>query len=129
MSPVADGVLVDSSAWIEALRERGDAATRRRVGELVAAGEARICDLVLVELWNGARGREDHETLRRIEADVEMVPTTAGVWSEARRLARESRSAGLTIPAADLVVAACAAEHRLGILHRDTHFDLLAKLR
>ena len=128
MSAGAERVLVDTSAWIEAIRERGDRATRARVEELVLAGQARLCDFVLLELWNGARSHEDEETLRRIEADVERVETTAATWVRARRLAREARAAGLTTPAADLLVFACAAEHGLELLHRDAHLDRLARL-
>jgi hypothetical protein len=128
MTAGSDRVLVDTSAWIETLRERGDAATRDEVRELLAAGNAVLCDLVAVELWNGARSRDDQETLRLLESDLECVPTTDEVWRQARRAARLARSAGLTLPASDLVIAACARIHRLRLLHRDAHFDRLVDL-
>jgi predicted nucleic acid-binding protein len=88
-----------------------------------------LCDLVRVELWNGARASKEHRLLREMEEQLETVPTTPEVWALARELARLARSKGLTVPAADLVIAACAEHHRLGLIHHDSHFDQLVKLR
>ena len=88
-----------------------------------------LCDLVRVELWNGASGSRDARLLREMEEQLETVPTTPEVWSLARDLARTARSKGITVPAADLVIAACAEHHQLGLIHHDSHFDQLEKLR
>lgn len=117
--------LVDSSAWVEAMRPAGDAAIRQAVRGLVAGGGAVLCDWVLLELWNGARGDREKRWLRSLEADLDRVPTTPEVWELARRLARSCRERGLTMPASDLLIAACARHHRLPLLHRDVHFDRL----
>ena len=88
-----------------------------------------LCDLVRLELWNGASGSRDHRLLREMEQQLETVPTPPEVWALARELTRLARSKGLTVPAADLVIAACAEHHQLGLVHHDGHFDQLAKLR
>ncbi len=85
--------------------------------------------MVRVELWNGARGTNEHRLLRELEAQVETVPTTPEVWALARELARSARGKGITLPAADLVIAACAEHHRLGLIHFDSHFDQLETIR
>jgi predicted nucleic acid-binding protein len=85
--------------------------------------------MVLVELWNGARGAAEQKVLRDLEQLVENVPTTDAVWAEARQLARDSRAAGFTCPATDVLIAACARHHGLEILHRDRHFDLLSQVQ
>jgi predicted nucleic acid-binding protein len=36
-------------------------------------------------------------------------------------LARKCRAAGLTVPATDLLIAACALHHRLEVEHNDEH--------
>lgn len=101
---------------------------RTRVSDLTANDRAVLCDLVLVELWNGARGTKEHRLLRELEEQLETVPTTPEVWALARELARRARGKGLTVPAADLVIAACADHHRLGLLHQDHHFDQIEDL-
>ena len=121
------GILVDTSAWIEAMRPGGDGILKSRVGNVVREGRARFCDLVRLELWNGIGGDRERRWLREMEAVVDIVATTDEVWDEARLLAAESRRSGLTVPATDLLIAACARVHGLDLLHRDSHFDKLAR--
>jgi predicted nucleic acid-binding protein len=121
--------LVDTSAWIETLRAEGDPTVRRTVGELTADDRVVLCDAVRLELWNGARSARDHRLLRELEEQLETVPTTPETWALARDLARSARGKGVTVPAADLLIAACAEQHGLGLLHHDIRFERLAKLR
>jgi predicted nucleic acid-binding protein len=120
------GVLIDTSAWIETLRTDGDEQIRATVTAAVTAGLAVLCDLVLLELWNGARGDAEQQILGRLEENLECVPTTPEVWTAARALASACRSNGWTVPATDLLIAACAQSHGLDLIHRDGHFDAIA---
>ena len=79
---------MDTSAWIETLRTSGDSAVRARVSAVTADDRAVLCDLVLLELWNGARATKEHKLLREMEEELETVPTTPEVWALARELAR-----------------------------------------
>ncbi len=121
------GVLVDTSAWIDALRTDGDATVRAEVRTAVSQGVALFCDMVLLELWNGVRGESEGELLADLERDVLCVATTAEVWEAAREMARTCREKGITVPATDLLIAACAETHGLSLLHHDAHFDALAQ--
>ena len=121
------GILVDTSAWIDALRFDGDLTVRANVRTVLAQGSAHFCDMVLLELWNGARGESEVAFLGKLERDIECVPTTPEVWSAAREMARACRNSGVTVPPTDLLIAACAESHGLSLLHHDTHFDLIAQ--
>ena len=125
---MASPLLIDTSAWVEAMRRSGDEATRQEVYSVLRAGRARFCDLVRLELWNGIGGDAERKWLEELEQSVETVPTDERVWAEARRLAQETRRRALTLPATDLLIAACARVHGLEILHRDGHFDRLASI-
>ena len=116
-------VLIDTSAWIEALRPEGDEAVRQEVRSLLEDGAAVFCDLVRLELWNGARGPRERQYLEELERELPTLPTTREVWDHSRELARRCRRKGLTIPATDLLIAACANHHGASLLHRDDHFD------
>ena len=128
MSTGAKLVLIDTSCWIEAMRVRGDSAVRREVSELVLSNRARFADIVRLELWNGLAGESERHFLAEMEALVETVPTTPEVWRDARALAASSRTRGLTVQSADLLVFTCARTHGLGLFHRDSHFDELERL-
>jgi predicted nucleic acid-binding protein len=120
--------LVDTSAWIETLRTGGEPAIRSRVSAMTAEDRVLLCDQVRLELWSGATNARHQRLLRDLEAQLETVPTTPQVWALACELARSSRAKGLTVPAADLLIAACAKHHGLGLIHCDEHFDLLERL-
>jgi predicted nucleic acid-binding protein len=120
--------LVDTSAWIETLRTSGDPAVRARVSALTADDRVVLCDQVRLELWNGARSAADRRLLHSLEQQLETVPTAPEVWALACDYARAARDQGLTLPAADLLIAACANYHGLGLIHQDAHFESLAQM-
>lgn len=120
--------LIDTSSWIDALRRDGDPAVRARVQALMRSGGAAWCDFVRLELWNGLRGAAERKQMEALEADVTLLSTTDAVWSRARELARRARAAGLTVPGAGLLIAACAWEHGVEIEHDDAHLTALAAL-
>ena len=122
-------VLVDTSAWIDALRKDGDREVRAAVHAVMAEGTAVLCDMVRVELCNGARGRAEQAMLRELDKELECVTTSPHVWEAAVELARACRRKGVTLPATDLLIAACADYHSLGLLHHDRHFDEIARAR
>jgi len=121
-------VLIDTSSWIEALRASGRPDIRERVGSLLLNGLAAWCDMVLVELWNGARGAYEKKKLAELEKEIPCLPATKEVWEIARELARKCRSAGKTVPSTDLVITACAVFHKAGIEHCDEHINFILKV-
>ena len=120
--------VIDTSAWIEALRRDGDPAVRERVKQSLFSGEARFVPFVLLELWNGARGDAEKKSLREFEKFVPTLPCDDAVWKLATKLAQKARSSGVTAPAADLLIAATALRHKAGLLHNDAHLDALEVL-
>jgi predicted nucleic acid-binding protein len=121
-------VLVDSSSWIHFLRPDGDVAVRGRVEAALHAGSARWCPLVRLELWNGAGGDREKKVLREFERLVPELDITSEVWNEAYDLARRCRSAGVSVPATDLLIAACARHHGARLEQADGDFDRIARV-
>ena len=121
-------VLVDSSSWIESIRTSGRADVRERVRSLLANGEAAWCNIVRLELWNGASGSGQKRVLRDLEPVVSRLEIDDQTWEIAIDLAEKARVAGLTAPADDVLIAACARRHQVKIEHCDEHFRLLEKL-
>lgn len=118
--------LVDTSAWIHGLRVDGDAVITRRVRELLQSGEAAWCAMIRLELWNGARGDHEKRVLREMERHVPDLEINADVWANACSLAAHVRKEGKSIPATDILIAACARHHGVPLEHADRHFEMLA---
>lgn len=60
-------VLIDTSSWIEALRFNGRVDVRKKVKALMTEGRAAWCDMVAIELWNGAKGDYEKQKLLELE--------------------------------------------------------------
>ena len=84
--------------------------------------------MIRLELWNGARGESEKRALREFELVLPELEVTPEVWAAASDLARRARVAGLTVPAADILIVACARHHEVKIESIDAHFSQLAKL-
>ena len=118
--------LVDTSSWIEQLRRDGDATVRGRVETLLMTAEAAWCPIVRLELWNGARGDRERTVLREMERELPCLEIDPPVWDKAAALARLARQKGVTVPATDLLVAACARHHGVPLEHSDGHLERIA---
>lgn len=121
-------ILVDTSSWIHFLRATGDVAVRERVQRALATGEACWCSMVRLELWNGAGGERERKALRDFERALPDLPITADVWGVAADLARGARANAVTVPAADILIAACARHHGASLEAADFDFDRLSRL-
>lgn len=84
--------------------------------------------MVRLELWNGAGGDRDKKVLRDFERLLPDLPIDAQVWQLSLDLAKKARSAGVTVPATDVLIAACARRHQVGLEHADSDFKLLDKI-
>ena len=121
-------ILIDTSSWIHLLRPDGDPAVRARVEAALRTGDACWCPIVQLELWNGARGDREKRALRRFAAVLPVLSMDDPVWSAAYDLARRARARGVTVPAVDVAIAACARRHGTGLESADADFKMLADL-
>lgn len=119
-------VLVDSSAWIETIRQTGDRRYGRCVGRLLAEERAATCEVIVAEILQGAISERD---LSELSGDLQaMVPLSmAGAGEAAGRLAWRLRQRGIRIEITDLLIAATARIHDAALLHRDKHLTAAAE--
>lgn len=95
---------------------------------LLMSGDAAWCPLIKLELWNGARGQHEQHVLREMERDLPELEVSQEVWTLAYEMARGARKLGKTVPATDILIAACARHHGVGLEHADSHFEVLAAI-
>jgi len=117
--------LVDTSSWVHLLRRSGDRVVAERVSGLLAEGEASWCEMVRLELWNGVGSELDRNNLRSLEQALPLLPITDEVWQLSCTLADKCRKNGKTVPAQDLLIAACARHYGLELEHDDSHYTLI----
>ena len=110
------------------LRPNGDPAVRNRVTAALTSGQACWCPPVQLELWNGARGQQERKVLQDFADTLPELAIDEEVWRQAYDLARQARARGVTVPAVDVLIAACARYHGAAIETADTDFELLASV-
>ena len=121
--------LIDTSCWIHQLHSKGDTIVRKLVEQLLMNGEAAWCPPVRLELWSGVGTDSERRVLREYEQVLPEYSITDNTWQAACDLADMGRRHGKRFPLSDLLVAACAREHGLELVHADRHFDELARLQ
>lgn len=121
-----DVILVDTSAWIEFLRDTGSSVCRRVDIEL--DGDIVICDAIRMEVLAGARDDDHLNLLRRLLARAIVLPTDPVHYEEAATLFRRCRREGETVRRlVDCLIAAIAIRADVPVLHRDRDYDVLAR--
>ena len=118
-------ILVDTSAWIELLRDTGSTVCTL-VDELLAQ-EVAICDVVRMEVLAGARDESHLQSLWRLLARATVIPTRATDYDTAAALYRRCRHQGETVrKLIDCLIASTAIRAGAQIVHNDADFDVLA---
>lgn len=121
-------VLIDTSAWVEALRNDGDPAVQSQVKHLLQTGDAATCSMIMLELWNGARGDYERSQLGRIAESLMFLAIDDAAWRESWSIATTARSMGITIPSTDLLIIAVANYHQAELIHCDRYFAMYLDL-
>ena len=119
-------ILVDTSAWVEFLRNTNSPVCKR-VDALLGADIA-VCDPVRMEVLAGARDERHLNDLRRLLARASLLSTTSGDYEMAATLYRSCRRKGETVrKLMDCLIGAVAIREDVPLLHSDVDFEVLAR--
>lgn len=119
-------VLVDSSAWIEFLRDTGS-ATCLEVDRLLSRQVA-VTDPIVMEVLAGARDDQHLQSLRGLLGRAVLVATISSDYVAAASIHRSCRAQGETVRRLiDCLIAAVAIRTGLPLLHQDADFDTIAR--
>lgn len=119
-------LLLDNSAWARL----GDAAIpKQRAEEIAVALEERrvaTCLPFLLEAGYSARSADDHGALIEELLALPLLPIDEEIERRTVDAQRQLARAGHhRLPPVDLILAAIADRHDIGVLHYDGDFDLL----
>ena len=119
-------ILVDTSAWIEFLRNTG--STVCVLVDKLLESEVAVCDAVRMEVLAGARDESHLLSLRRLLARAVVIPTRVTDYDDAAALYRRCRRQGETVrKLIDCLIASVAIRAEAQVLHSDADFDALAR--
>jgi predicted nucleic acid-binding protein len=119
-------ILIDTSAWVEFLRDTGSAVCARV--DAVLDHEIATCHPIRMELLAGARDERHLKDLRGLLARGSLLPTQPTDYEGAAALYRACRRGGETVRRMiDCLIAATAIRTAATILHADRDFEVLAR--
>lgn len=119
-------ILVDTSAWIEFLRDTGSPACLE-VDRLLAADVA-VTDAVVMEVLAGTRDERHLHDLRALLGRADLLRAATGDYLTAAQLYRQCRQRGQTVRRLiDCLIGAVAVRYDVPVLHHDADFEVLAR--
>jgi predicted nucleic acid-binding protein len=122
-----DLILIDTSGWICFFSRRGFEETKKAISTFLDEDRAAITGPILVELIQGTRTVEEKETIKRLFRGIHWLSVTDDHWHKAAEMAFDLRRKGITSSAIDTLIATLAIEYRCSLLHKDSHFELIAR--
>lgn len=97
--------------------------------QLAGLGLMATCSLIDLEIGYSARTGQDHSDLIAQRRQLPLAPIGQHTLERSLDIqAALALSGHHRVPLHDLIIAACAEEHRLTVLHYDKDFDSIARI-
>ena len=119
-------ILIDTSAWVEFLRDTGSTVCERV--DALLGEEIATCHPVRMEVLAGASDERHLRELRGLLARAAVLPTPPAHYETAAALYRACRTQGQTVrKLMDCLIAAHAIDADIELLHSDSDYEVLAR--
>ena len=120
-------VLIDTSAWLFALRKDFLPEIKDRIDLLLKENLVLTTGIIRLELLAGASSKAEYNRLKTRLSELESIQTDDLLWEMACEMGFILRRKGITVPYTDILISACALSQGCMVLHADNHFNLMAK--
>jgi hypothetical protein len=119
-------LLLDNSAWVRLAAPALDDARAHEIADALEQQHIGVCLPFLLEAGYSARNASDHDELLRELTALPMLHIDAEVERRAVDAQQQLARAGHhRLPPVDVIVAALADRHRVGVLHYDRDYDIV----
>lgn len=119
-------LIADKSAW----QRSSDPAVAAEWRDAIVGDRIATCPVTVMELLYSTTSEAGFRELESLLGHLASVPLTPAVSERAIGAMRDLSVRGNhhRVPLPDVLVAACAVEAGLGVLHYDRHFDRLSEV-
>jgi predicted nucleic acid-binding protein len=121
-------ILVDTSVWVRATREK-DGAVAAALDSLIDGDEVATTDVVIAEVLQGTSTTGEFQAYTEKMEALHYFPMDKQTWVRAAELSFRLRRQGMATPLADLAIATIALDNDLEIFAVDNHFQRVPGLR
>ena len=120
-------VLVDTSAWLLALRKEFIVQIRNRIDYLIKENLILTTGIIRMELLSGTKNEVEYMRLKKRLSAFRSIKTDESTWEKTCEVGFHLRRKGVTVPYTDILIATCALVEECVVLHVDNHFDLMSE--
>jgi hypothetical protein len=121
-------LLLDNSAWARLDQQSLAQARADEIATWLEAGRIAVCLPFLLEAGYSARNARDHDELLGELLSLPLLHVDERVERRALDAQLQLARAGHhRLPPVDLIIAALADVHRVGILHYDNDYEIVAE--
>lgn len=118
--------LIDTSAWIFALRKQPFPPLKKRIDQLLMLDIVNGFGMIRLEILGRTKTEKEFDCLKSRLGALDEISIDAKLWESAGKLSFNLRRKGLTIPNTDILIASAAVRSKSILLHADSHFDIIA---
>lgn len=119
--------LIDTSAWIFALRKQFNPFIKERINQLLKDCIVLVNGMIKLELLGGVKTDKEFRRLKSRLNALEEIEIDTTVWEIAYQIAFGLRQRGVTVPYTDILIAASAIKGKAVLVHADKHFDMITR--
>lgn len=122
-----DKIIIDTSAWIESFRPQCDKGLSRLAKDLIIKGNVLLPGIIKAELLRGTKNKREYNRLNELLKGLTYLPVREEFWERLSEFSFELFRKGVVVPLTNTYIALLCIENDASILHRDKHFDLIAR--
>jgi predicted nucleic acid-binding protein len=122
-----DKVIIDTSVWIESFRPGSEKSFQRLVKDLIIQDLVLLPGIIKTELLRGTKNTKEFNQLNQMLKGLAYLAVDEDFWERLSNFSFQLFRKGITVPLTDTYIALLCIENQASLLHRDKHFDMIAK--
>lgn len=119
--------LIDSSAWIEYYRKEGNKDYKICISNAIKNNDAAVNGIIRLEILVFTKTQSEYNELSSDFNAFHNLELNDKIFQKASEIGFDFRRRGITIPSADLIIAANAIVTESQLIHFDKHYTYIAE--
>lgn len=122
-----DKVIIDTSAWIESFRPDSEKSLHQLVKDLILQDLVLLPGIIKTELLRGTKNKKEFNHLYQMLKGLTYLAVAEDFWEMLADFSYQLFRKGIVVPLIDTYIALLCIENQASLLHRDKHFDMIAR--
>jgi len=122
-----DKVIIDTSAWIDSFRPKVDQNFSLLVKDLITKNRVLMPGIIMAELLRGTKTKSEFNQLSDLLKGITYLPVAEEFWGHLSEFSYQLFRKGISAPLTGTYISLLCIQSKVPLLHRDKHFDLIAK--